>query len=940
MAFEFTNLRAVACAAIISLAITATIPAGALAAGSDASSAYEKALTSFHEDKYEETFIHLKNALKADPQHIPSRILLAETLIAAGDGAGAEIELEFARAYGADLDRLAVLFGRSYVLQSKFDRLLETIRSGNRDRRIETEIAFLRGEAYFGQRKLANADRSYAAALELSPDYHIAKLGRAKVASVRKQYGKAMEFIDSALESLIPDPNAWLMKSKIYKIRGYNQEALDAVNEALAIDESHLAARLTRAALFIDQRQLDRAEKDVDFILELIPREPRAKYLKAIIRAARGNEEESRTTMNEVINTLRAVPEEVMKTNPSYYYLAGLTNFQFGNLDEARQFLQDYLKMERDDVSAMRVLGALELQAQDPVAASIILTQADRTQANNPTILTLLGISYLEMGNTSKANRYFERVVGLVPESAQSHTNLARGKMAAGSMQEAIQSLIRAEQHNLDSTTVKLLLAQAYQRAGEHERAIEIVRSLKDKAPDNSFINELYATAVGFAGNRDEARTYLEKAIELDPDNLNAHIRLARMDVVDGKADLAIDRIKKKMAELPEAYNLMVELGDIYKNTGQGDQALQWYQKAYSMDSNNAITLSKVVGMLELSGDLDAAIKTAEEFTNRFPEDKDIYTMIGDLQMKANNPNKAIDAYELAVEYSINRGAALMTLARAELAIRDRKGAESSLKKAIAWDPELKEAYIALLHMTIEDKDRLNGLELLKPLRRLTDGSPAADILEGDLHMAVGDTAAAEKSYTAALKVGDSPLAMLGLFRAYKDSGQLSKGIAKLKAWTAKYPEDLVAAMTLGNAYKLDKQHNKALDHYEELLRTYPNMPALLNNAANLHYDLGNKDKALSYAQRALSLAPESVNIMDTLAWIETRNGNPEKALPLLRKALVLDYSSPEIKHHLAVTLDKLDRRSEARKMLAEALQSDQAFDGRGDAQKLFDSWK
>ncbi|MFC7048141.1 XrtA/PEP-CTERM system TPR-repeat protein PrsT [Emcibacter nanhaiensis] len=934
------KLRTVTIAAFITMAMTIGAPAVTIAAGSEASSAYEKALTSFHEEKYEETFIHLKNALKADPKHIPSRILLAETLIAAGDGAGAEIELEFAREHGADMDRLSVLFGRAYVLQSKYDRLLETIRNGNRDRRIETEIAFLRGEAYFGQRKLANADRSYAMALEMTPDYHIAKLGRAKVASARKQYGKAMEYIDSALESLTPDPNAWIMKSKIYKIRGYNKEALDAVNEALAIDDSHLAARLTRAALYIDQRQLDQAEEDVDYILDLIPQEPRAKYLKAVIRAARGKEEESRATMSEVINTLRAVPDEVMKANPSYYYLAGLTNFQFGNLDEARQFLQDYLKMERDDVSAMRVLGALELQAEDPTAASIVLTNADRTQPNNPTILTLLGISYLEMGNTTKANRYFEKVVRLMPDSAQSHTNLARGKMAAGSMQEAIQSLIQAEQHNLDSTTVKLLLAQAYQRAGEHEKAIEIVRGLKDKAPDNSFINELYATALGFAGKREEARTYLEKAIELDPNNLNAQIRLARMDVVDGKTDQAIARIKKKMEELPDAYNLMVELGDIYKNTGQNEQALLWYRKAYSMDSNNAITLSKVVGMLEQLGELDEAIKTADEFTNRFPEDKDVYTMIGDLQMKANNPNKAIDAYELAVEYSINRGAALMTLARAELAVRDRQGAETSLKKAIAWDPELKEAYIALVHMAIEDKDRLNGLELLKPLRRLTEGSPAADILEGDLHMAVGDTAAAEKSYNAALKVGDSPLAMLGLFRAYKDSGQLSKGIARLKTWLAKYPEDLVAAMTLGTAYKLNGQPQKALSHYEELLQHYPNMPALLNNAANLHYDQGNTDKALAYAQKALALAPESVNIMDTLAWIETRNGNPEKALPLLRKALVISYSSPETKYHLAVTLDKLGRRSEARKMLAEALQSDQAFDGRDEARKLFDSWK
>ncbi|WP_417316652.1 XrtA/PEP-CTERM system TPR-repeat protein PrsT [Emcibacter sp.] len=940
MAFDFNRFRIALLAVFVLLVSTAGNIPVANAAGSKASSAYEKALISFHAEKYPETFIHLKNALKADPQHVPSRILLAETLIAGGDGAGAEVELEFARGHGADLDRLMVLFGRAYVLQSKFDRLLETVRSGNRDRIVETEIAFLRGEAYFGQRKLANADRSYARALELSPDYHIAKLGRAKVASARKQFGKAMEFIDSALESLTPDPNAWIMKSKIYKIRGYNNEALDAINEALALDETHLAARLTRAALYIDLRDLKKAETDVDYILEIVPLEPRAKYLKAVIRASQGDAKESRTAMNEVINTLRAVPEEVMKTNPSYYYLAGLTNFQFGNLDEARDFLQDYLKMERNDVGAMRVLGALELQAGDPMAASLVLTEASRSQANNPTILTLLGISYLELGNVKKANRYFENVVRLVPESAQSHTNLARGKMAAGSMQEAIRSLIQAEQHNLDSTTVKLLLAQAYQRSGEYEKAIKIVTGLKEKAPDSSFINELYATAVGLGGQREEARKYLEKAIELDPDNLNAHVRLARMDVVDGSPDKAVARIKQKMEDLPEAYNLMVELGDIYKTTGDNDQALLWYRKAYSLDGDNAATLAKLVAMFEQTGNLEDAIKTAEEFTNRSPEDKTVYTMIGNLHMKANNPTKAIKAFELAVEYSINRGAALMTLASAELAVGDRQGAESSFKKAIAWDPELKEAYIALIQLAIEDKNRAAGMELLKPLRQLTEDLPTADILEGEIHLAFGDIKLAEKAFKTALSKGDTPLAILGLFATYKAGGQIPTAITMLEGWTNKYPEDLAAAMTLGNAYKLDNRYDKALAQYESLLERFPNMPALMNNAANLYYEMGHHDKARSYAEKALEQAPDSVNIMDTLAWIRTRDGDPEAALPLLRKALVRDYSSPEIKYHLAVTLDKLGRREEARKILAEALQSEASFEGRTEARKAFDSWK
>tara|TARA_B100001939_G_scaffold345708_1_gene362902 strand:- start:790 stop:3738 length:2949 start_codon:yes stop_codon:yes gene_type:complete len=910
------------------------------ALGADANSAYEKALTSFHQRDIEATIIHLRNALKADPDHLASRLLMAEALIARGDGAAAEIELNFARSLGADADRLAVLFGESYILQNKYDKVLETIRPGNRGRLIETQIAFLRGQAYLGQRKLANADRSFARALELNPDHQNAMLGRAQVAATRKQYGAAMAYIDQALQGLTPLPNAWLMKSQIYKMQGFPREALTAINEALALATDHLAARLTRAALYVDLREYEKAEEDVDYILERIPREPRAKYLKAVIAAATGDLGESREKMDEVINTLRAVPEEIMKNNPSYYYLAGLTNFQFGNLDEAREFLQEYLKLEKNDIGARRVLGALELQAGDPMAASLVLVDAYREQPDNPTILTLLGMAYLEMGNVRKANYYFERVVSLLPTSAQGLTNLARGKMAAGSISEAIQNLIKAEQHNLDSTRIKLLLAQAYQKAGDHKKAIAIVEELKKQDPDSSFLHQLHAVAVGLDGQHDLARQSFEKALELDPENISAHIHLARMDLIAGDVRKAIDRIKGQLGRHPESVVLMTELGDLFTRAGQPEEALFWYKKAYSLDGETFATLAKLAEGYAAVEELDKAIEVAQDFTIRFPEDKDVYDLLGRLYMQANDPVAAIKSYKMAVEYAINRGEALMALGAAQLRTNDRKGAASAFRKAIAWDPELREAYIALINIAIEERDRLNGLELLKSLRKITSGSPAADILEGNLYYALRDLDKAEASYKKAMTIGDNPLAVLGLFKVYRDSDRLPRAIALLEKWTEKYPQDLPLGLTLGTAYKLDGQLEKAVAHYETLLKRFPDMPAVLNNAANVQFLLGNEEKAVEYARRAQELRPEDVTILDTLAWIETRRGRPEVALPLLRKSLALEYGNPEIKYHLAVTLDKLGRRAEALRPLREALQSGQDFEGREEAEKLLAGWR
>jgi hypothetical protein len=39
---------------------------------------YEKALQSYHAEKFEETYIHLKNAIQFNPSHLPSQLLLGK----------------------------------------------------------------------------------------------------------------------------------------------------------------------------------------------------------------------------------------------------------------------------------------------------------------------------------------------------------------------------------------------------------------------------------------------------------------------------------------------------------------------------------------------------------------------------------------------------------------------------------------------------------------------------------------------------------------------------------------------------------------------------------------------------------------------------------------------------------------------------------------------
>ena len=103
---------------------------------------------------------------------------------------------------------------------------------------------------------------------------------------------------------------------------------------------------------------------------------------------------------------------------------------------------------------------------------------------------------------------------------------------------------------------------------------------------------------------------------------------------------------------------------------------------------------------------------------------------------------------------------------------------------------------------------------------------------------------------------------------------------------------------------------------------------------------MGDYEQAALMADKAYTIIPNSVTVLDTKAWIETSRGNYEQALSLLRKADAFDFQNSEVKYHLAITLDKLDRRGEAYSYLQDAALSNANFPDKKQVILLFNQWK
>jgi putative PEP-CTERM system TPR-repeat lipoprotein len=904
-----------------------------------ANNAYEDALKSFHNQKYSETIIHLKNALKENIDHIPSRILLTETFIAQGKGEMAETELYDLQSSGVDFNQTIALLAQSLILQNKYKQVLKVATPGYRGNTIESSILFARGQAYLGLNQLRQAEQAFSETLRLQHDFQLAMLGIAQVAINQNDLAKANSFVDKALASYEPLINAWIMKSALYQLQGLQEKALLTINRAIKQNPEHLQARLNRATLYISIESWPESAQDLDFILAKIPLEPRAKYLRAIVSAKLGNEEDSKAKLNEVIVTLNTIPEAVMKQNPSYLYLAGVTNFNFGNLEEALHHFQEYLNVKENDYNSLRYLGIIALKQGMPQNAKNLLSKANIYYPDNPALLSLLGISLMELGKIEQAKYYFEKVVSLTPGYGRSLSNLAQSEILAGNYPQAITNLLDAKKND-DSTAVTLLLVEAYLKTKQFDKAKELTKKLTDAQPNNSYFQQQHGIALGFSSDTTNARIAFQQALVLQPTNNAAIVHLARMELIEQGPQQAIDFIKSQLESQPDSTQLIVELADMYMKNNQADDALKQYQQAFDFDNQNSFTLTKLVDYYLIKNQFNKAESILLAFLQKNPKHSKIKIKLGHVYGKLNQPLKAIKTFESAVADSTDRTKVYMLLAQAQLKVDSRNDAIKSLNKATAWDEKRIEPLLMLFPIALSQNDYTRAEQVIYSINMLIPEQDVADILSAQLFEAKKEFIKAEESYNKALKKYPSQKSTLGLFNVLNQQQKYTESQIVIQKWLNNNPKDLLAHIALAESYADQDNLPKSLELYQSLIKEYQRMPILLNNAANVALRLEDLSLAANLASEAYEKAPKSSSIIDTLAWIKTKQAKRTEAITLFRQALVLDFDNAEVKYHLAVTLKEEKRDREAYKLLTESVKAEQYFSDKSTAKKLLIQWK
>tara|TARA_R110002124_G_scaffold4932_1_gene31031 strand:- start:2685 stop:3617 length:933 start_codon:yes stop_codon:yes gene_type:complete len=280
----------------------------------------------------------------------------------------------------------------------------------------------------------------------------------------------------------------------------------------------------------------------------------------------------------------------------------------------------------------------------------------------------------------------------------------------------------------------------------------------------------------------------------------------------------------------------------------------------------------------------------------------------------------------------------LLQLAEIQLRFENPVAARKALEQALTLDPESYALRLALARLDFSEAEYEKAQSVAEALQSEAGEQADTSLLLGDIALAANEPELARQYFLAAFKLNTNSIEAITRLYDLSNRGVGSQEFTELMAATLKASSlPVLAVRLMADSYLSQGQTAEAAVYYEKLLDLdqFSSDPAILNNLANI-YAKDDLNKARELALRGLAATDgKNAALLDTVGWILAQQGENEEALSYLRKAYAQKSTDPEIRYHLGVTLLALGRTAEAEKELKAAVNSNQQFAGRDEAQRL-----
>ncbi len=560
--------------------------------------------------------------------------------------------------------------------------------------------------------------------------------------------------------------------------------------------------------------------------------------------------------------------------------------YRQGKLPTARSMAEGVLVSLPDNAQGQSLLGQILFAQGDYKGAREHLEQAVVATPGFD-LAYLLGITYVKLGDFSRAGLVFDDMVNSFGDTAQIHMMFGRAYKEGDweALDYAIQEIKKALAKDARAPRAHFLLALAYMdRDGESafaETAAELQAELKVN-PDDSRSHYLLGYIAMKQHDNKAAEAELLRAEQLDPKNPDPLIYLGQIYADadrDGEAEAMLRKALSLSGSSSTDYLIgraHYVLGRVLLKTGkkeEGEKELTASQTFRDqMNRPDTVRDKKIKSDPELANVAQgtAVGKPAAEpeippqakeevqayLAQLKPAIADAYNNLGVIQAGRKEFATAAEYFQKAGEWNPSLETLDRNWGMAAFYDNNYKDAVPPLTRQLQKQPDDVRVRAALALSLFMGQNFSGTLDTLKPIRSDVDSDPGL-------------------SYALAVSL--------------VKTGDYDEGMRRLKSLEQSSPNSADIHMLMGSAYADQHEYDTALQEYRKSLAIDP-------NREQTHYLTG-------------------------LALIH--NGQPKDAVEELRIALKLDPSDVSAKYHLAFSLIQTQQKEEGQSLLRQVIQQD-----------------
>jgi tetratricopeptide (TPR) repeat protein len=659
-------------------------------------------------------------------------------------------------------------------------------------------------------------------------------------------------------------------------------DVIRALDQATVLDPTNVPAHLKLAELELTGQRWEDARQQVGEVLKLNPNNLDAYILSGQIEFRSGH----------VPEALQAFKQAVHLAPNDRRAQSGLAevNVVLRQYPEAEAYYKRAIELDPSLLATYLNLSELYNIQNQPDSAIRVLRQAISANPKMGAAYMALASFYLGRGDASGIDSVFHEFRAATGNSADALLAIGDFYLKIGNSSQAKQVVEEVVNRDAKNDNAAKLLVKAELNLREWDAAEKLNNELMARSPKDPDCR-LYAAQLLLArGKKTEAVTKLQALVTDAPDMAAAHFVLAMAYNQTGDTERAVESLKDSIAKDSDFLPGYLALADFYLQKQDGKTAISYADQALRRDPRSLVGRIDHANAQLVMGDFRHG---AEEFTalaNVDPHSPIFQERLGYIAMRQKSYPEAEHRFNSALELKPDFLPALRGLA-------ELYSSQKQPDKAIA--------------------------RIQEQLQKLPAQSDFYELL-GDIYFANRQWDAAEEAFRSAIaKNANAYMAHAQLARLYTREQKLPEALAEAQTITRENPENLSGYMILGNIYELTGSVDQARATYEQVIQRDPNFAPALNNLAWIYCEHGGDlDLSLSLAQRAKQNQPSNPEISDTLAWVEYRKGLYQEAATLLREALHQVPDSSLFEYHLGMVLVKTGKESDAKPILARALNS------------------